>query len=352
MGRDPLSFIIHQQEEFTDHLIYKCPRLFLISILKYSEKVEQPSIDEVNIARVGGVTRSGRIYAPKDTKKEDAPERRNITIAKKARITEKEKEENVEFLKFISQSEYELMDQLKQTPANISLLSLLMNSENHRKVLIKVLNEAHVDKNISVEKLEGIVGHIIVNNYATFSDAEIPVEGRGHSRALNILVKCLNHLLTKVLVDNGSLLNVLPKAMLDKLPYDKNKIRSSSTIVRAFDESRREVGGEIKIPIQVEPFEFQIHFQVMDIKPAYNCLFGRPWIHAASVVPSSVHQKLKFIIGDKLVIISREKDLMVACPKSAGHVEANEEALETAFQSLEITNTTLVIKTKSRKPDP
>ncbi|RDX98000.1 hypothetical protein CR513_19155, partial [Mucuna pruriens] len=117
---------------------------------------------------------------------------------------------------------------------------------SHRKVLIKVLNEAHVDKNIFVDKLEGIVSHI--NNHLFFSDEEIPAEGRGHNRALNISVK--------LLIENGSSLNVLPKRMLDRLPYDKNKMRDSSMIVRAFDGSRREVFGEIKILVQIGPFEF------------------------------------------------------------------------------------------------
>ncbi|RDX76830.1 hypothetical protein CR513_43125, partial [Mucuna pruriens] len=200
-----------------------------------------------------------------------------------------------------------------------------MNSESHRKVLIKVLNEAHVDKNISVNKMEGIVGHIMANNYLTFSDEEISAE------ALNIYVRCLDRLLTMVLIDNGSSLNVLPKATLERLSYDMNKLRNNCTIVRTFDGSRREVIGEIKTPIQIGPFEFQIHFQVMDIRPTYSCLLGRPWIHAAGVVPSSLHQKLKFIVGDKLVIISWEEELVVACPKPIEHVEANEEALETAF---------------------
>ncbi|RDX83650.1 hypothetical protein CR513_35417, partial [Mucuna pruriens] len=79
-------------------------------------------------------------------------------------------EESAEFLKFISHSEYELTDQLKQTPANISLFSLLMNSESHRKLLIKVLNKAYVDRNISVDKFGAIVGNIKVNNYLAFFD--------------------------------------------------------------------------------------------------------------------------------------------------------------------------------------
>ena len=92
--------------------------------------------------------------------------------------------------------------------------------------------------------------------------------------------------------------------------------------------------------MQVEPCTFQVVFQVMDILLAYNCLLGRPWIHTAGVVPSTLHQKLKFIIDDKLIIVSSEEDLLVCGPTPTPYIEAAEEALETSFQALEIVSTT------------
>ena len=74
----------------------------------------------------------------------------------------------------------------------------------------------------------------------------------------------------------------------------------------------------------------------MDINPAYNCLLGRPWIHSVGVVPSTLHQKLKFIVEGHLVIVSGKEDILVSCPSSMSYVEATEESLETAFQSFEV----------------
>ena len=107
-------------------------------------------------------------------------------------------------------------------------------------------------------------------------------------------------------------------------------------VVRAFDGSQREVMGEIDIPIQIGPHTCNVVFQVMDINPAYSCLLGRPWIHALGVVPSMLHQKLKFAVGGLLVIVSDEEDMLVSYPSSAPYVEAAEESLETAFQSFEV----------------
>lgn len=80
----------------------------------------------------------------------------------------------------------------------------------------------------------------------------------------------------------------------------------------------------------------------MDIAPAYSFLLGRPWIHSAGAVPSSLHQKVKFIIDKNLISISGEEDLLVTKPPSMPYVEAAEEALESAFQSFEVVNVTYI----------
>ncbi|XP_052735536.1 uncharacterized protein LOC128197521 [Vigna angularis] len=316
---------------------------------------EAQSVEPVvkNISGIGGMTRSGRIFTPPELARERVNDKEATMVAKakeflkgkgaqteeiphKEEKKEVSEEEACEFLKFIQQSEYKVVEQLNRMPARISLLDLLMHSASHRKLLMKILSEAHVEQGISLNKFEGIVGNIVANNYLTFTDEEIPAEGRGHNMALHVSIKCLDHVIARVLVDNGSSLNVMPKATLEKLPCEGMHMRPSSMIVRAFDGSKREVMGEVELPMQVGPCVFQITFQVMDILPAYSCLLGRPWIHSAGVVPSTLHQKLKYVMGDKLVIVSGEEDLLVNGPSSTRYIEAAEEALETAFQSLEI----------------
>ncbi|XP_052728448.1 uncharacterized protein LOC108318774 [Vigna angularis] len=323
-----------------------------------SQFLDQDPVIE-NISGIGGMTRSGRIFTPPNlmgegTSNNEAPVAAKVKELLKGKGVQAEEtpdkedkkeisdEEAGEFLKFIQQSEYKVVEQLNRMPARISLLGLLMHSTSHRKLLMKILSEAHVEQGISLNKFEGIVSNITANNYLTFTDEEMPAEGRGHNKALHVSVKCLDHVIARVLVDNGSSLNVMPKTTLERLPCDGMHMKPSSMIVRAFDGSKREVMGEIELPVQVGPCVFQITFQVMDILPAYSCLLGRPWIHSAGVVPSTLHQKLKYVMGDKLVIVSGEEDLLVSGPSSARYIEAAEEALETAFQSLEIVGNTYV----------
>ncbi|KAL2330588.1 hypothetical protein Fmac_018169 [Flemingia macrophylla] len=69
----------------------------------------------------------------------------------------------------------------------------------------------------------------------------------------------------------------------------------------------------------------------MDITPAYSCLLGRPYIHDAKAVPSTLHQKIKFVVGDKLVTVQAEDDMLINKPPALPYVDAVEEAIETSF---------------------
>ena len=119
---------------------------------------------------------------------------------------------------------------------------------------------------------------------------------------------------------------------------DRSHMKHTHTVVRAFDDTRREVTKEIEIEMQIGPCTFNVEFQVMDISPSYNCLLGRPWIHIARVVPSTLHQKIKFVTEGQLVYIAAEEDMIVATSLGAPYVEADEKAMECSFRSLEFIN--------------
>jgi len=67
---------------------------------------------------------------------------------------------------------------------------------------MKILSEAHVAHDISVEKFGGIINNITTSNYLTFTDDELPIEGKRHNKALHVSIKCANHMVARVLVVN------------------------------------------------------------------------------------------------------------------------------------------------------
>ncbi|RDX70505.1 hypothetical protein CR513_50233, partial [Mucuna pruriens] len=167
----------------------------------------------------------------------------------------------------------------------------LICHKSHRNLLLKVLEDAHIAQDIMSEKFEGIISNIMTSRQLSFSEDEdeVSAEGRSHNQPLHIEVKYNNYMISRVLIDNGSSLNIMPKATLDKLYCSGATMKNSPVVVRAFDGSKWEVMAEITLPICIGPTTFNITFQVMDIWPAYSCLLGRPWIHDAGTVPSSLH---------------------------------------------------------------
>ncbi|XP_040967134.1 uncharacterized protein [Gossypium hirsutum] len=243
-------------------------------------------------------------------------------------VTEKEAKE---FLKFLKHSEYSVVEQLHKQPGRISVLALLLSSETHRSALMKVLNETYVANDISVNKLDRLVNNISADNFIFFNDDEVPPGGRGSIKALYITTRCKGYTLPGVLIDNGFALNVLPLSTLSRLPMDSSHIKTCQNVVGAFDGTERKVMGRIEVPLLIGLNTYEVDFLVMDIKPSYNCLLGRPWIHSAGAVPSALHQKLKLVTEGRLVTINAEEDIIAAITSDAPYLEANDEAIECYF---------------------
>ncbi|KAJ9691124.1 hypothetical protein PVL29_013344 [Vitis rotundifolia] len=158
----------------------------------------------------------------------------------------------------------EILRQLQSTQARISIWSLLASSSTHPTCIV-------------------------------FSDDDLPPEGSDHTRPLDISVGCSGRRIPSVLLDNGSALNVCPLATAIALGYAPSDFGPSTQTVRAYDSTRREVMGTLEIELLIGLATFVAVFQVLRIPTSFNLLLGRPWIHRAGAIPSSLHQKVKFI---------------------------------------------------------
>ena len=286
-----------------------------------------------------GMTRSGRCYVPEEVTR-TVPNKENN---QKKVVTEAEVED---FWRKMPTKEYSVIEQLKKTPAQISLMSLLMNSATHRNALVKVLSEAYVPAETTSESFSAMVGQVLEANKVSFHEDELPPEGLGHNRALNITVRCRDKFVSRVLIDNGSAVNICPFVTLRALGIDIGKIRESHVRVRGFDGTQRGVIGEIDLPLQIGPEEFIVEFQVLDISASYNLLLGRPWIHMAGAVPSTLHQTLKFVWNHHEIVVHGEGSNSIYPDNSIPVIESMEELDGSVFHTREIMCATQVERVK------
>uniref|UniRef100_A0A2N9EJT0 G-patch domain-containing protein n=1 Tax=Fagus sylvatica TaxID=28930 RepID=A0A2N9EJT0_FAGSY len=289
----------------------------VISTREGKPKTEEEAVGNLT-SGLGGITRSGRCYTPEELEKRRKEIGKTVEDPTKTKAAE---EEAADFLRIIKSSEYSVVKQLSKMPSHISVLSLLLASESHRKALLKVLNEAYVPEDITGPSFENMVTSILVTNQLTFSDDELPPEGRG------------------------------PHQSLVHFDIDPTRVRATSMVVRAFDGTRREVIGEIDLPIEIGPQVYDINFQVLRIDSPYNLLLGRPWLHTAGAVPSSLHQKMKFIIGNQLVTILAEEPISIYNDGAVPYIDrgASEEASFHSFEFVTVIHKVAAVEPKLSK---
>ncbi|RVW45488.1 hypothetical protein CK203_079719, partial [Vitis vinifera] len=173
----------------------------------------------------------------------------------------------------------EILRQLQSTQARISIWSLLASSSTHRDALTRALSQIRVDTTTTPE---GLI-HMMTAGRATcivFSDDDLPPEGSDHTRPLYISVGCSGRRVPSVLLDNGSALNVCPLATAIALGYAPSDFGPSTQTVLRF----------------LHPL---------------TC-FWADRIHRAGAIPSSLHQKVKFIHDGQVVVVQSVGDMFIA----------------------------------------
>ena len=136
-----------------------------------------------------------------------------------------------------------------------------------------------------------------------FSTNDLPLGGSDHTLPLYIFVGCSWHRVPSVILDNGFALNICLLAIVVTLGFGPSYFEPSPQTVQTYDSTRREVLGTLTLDLQIGPITFSALFKVLRIPTFFNLLLGRPWIHRAEVIPSSLHQKVKFIHEGKVITI-------------------------------------------------
>ncbi|XP_070013813.1 uncharacterized protein [Nicotiana sylvestris] len=123
----------------------------------------------------------------------------------------------------IQAREYSSVDHLNKTPTQISILSLLQNSEAYKSTLMEVLNEAYLPNNITSVEMANMVGQ--GPNRWGFKPQHLSID---YSK---------------------------------KVGQRFYEIRARSMHVKAFDGSQRDTIGEINLCLQMGPTWFDVEFQ-------------------------------------------------------------------------------------------
>ncbi|CAL2229158.1 unnamed protein product [Prunus armeniaca] len=125
---------------------------------------------------------------------------------------------------------------------------------------------------------------------------------------------------SKVLVDIGATVNILPASVMKKLKKSSDDLILTETTVSGFVGDTTRSKGIIPLQVRVGGKVRVTTFFVVETTARFSALLGRDWIHESMCVPSSLHQTLQFWHKDGSVeLVQADSRLFMA---SANAVEA------------------------------
>ncbi|XP_070017703.1 uncharacterized protein [Nicotiana sylvestris] len=143
-------------------------------------------------------------------------------------------------------------------------------------------------------------------NRISYSRNDLPPEEAAHNKVLHLTVKCEGYYVKRVMLDGGSRVNICPLSTLQRMEIWTERIRPNNVCLRAFNGVKWDTIGEIDLVLTIGPVDFEVTFQGLVMDTSYNFLLGRTWIHTAGVVPSTLHQMVKFEHENQEIVVHGE----------------------------------------------
>ncbi|KAH0636131.1 hypothetical protein KY290_036559 [Solanum tuberosum] len=126
----------------------------------------------------------------------------------------------------------------------------------------------------------------------TFTDNDLLFGETLHNRPLYMVGHVLEKKINRILIDEGSGVNILPIHTLKELGITTEELSESRLLIQGFNQGGQRSIGSIKLEIHMEDLRSSAWMHVIDAKNSYNMLLGRPWENR--IVSSSYYQSLKY----------------------------------------------------------
>ncbi len=96
--------------------------------------------------------------------------------------------------------------------------------------------------------------------------------------------------MSKMMIDGGAAINLMPYATFRKLGRNAEDLIRTNMVLKDFCGNPSETKGVLNVELTVSSKTIPTTFFVIDGKGSYSLLLGRDWIHANCCIPSTMHQ--------------------------------------------------------------
>src|SRR5688572_8372699 len=133
-----------------------------------------------------------------------------------------------------------------------------------------------------------------------------------HLKALFLKGQVDRRPITKLLVDGGAGVNIMPYAMFHKLGKGEEDLIKTDMMLKDFEGNVSPARGALCVDLTIGSKTLPTTFFVINGKGSYNMLMGRDWIHANCCIPSTMHQCLVQWIDDNIEVVKADSAYSIA----------------------------------------
>ena len=151
----------------------------------------------------------------------------------------------------------------------------------------------------------------------TFSYSDL--EGCQHPHDDPLVIKAIvaNKTIHRVLVDNGSLADIIFASAFNKMGIGREKLEPASTHLRGFSGEKVLPLGSIQLVLTLGDLPCQatttVRFLIVDAPSAYNVLLGRPSLNTIKAIPSAYHMVIKFPTTNRVGMVRGDQRVAKEC---------------------------------------
>ena len=131
-----------------------------------------------------------------------------------------------------------------------------------------------------------------------------PSKKENHLKALYMRGHINGKPVTRMLVDGGAIVNLMPYSLYKKLGgQDEDLIKTNMTVSGVGESEPLSAKGVASMELAIGSKMLATAFFVSEVQGNYNLILGRDLIHANQCVPSTLHQFLVQWIGEGVEIV-------------------------------------------------
>ena len=138
-----------------------------------------------------------------------------------------------------------------------------------------------------------------------------------HYDTLVVTLRIEGYDVKRVMVDWGSCAEIMYLDFYRGLNLKPEDLTAYNSSLVSFDGKLVTPKGQIRLLVQAGSRVVEVDFIVVDEYSLYTTIVAKPWLHTWDVISSTLHQKVKYLSGDRIEELVENQSIARQCLVSA-----------------------------------